>query len=103
MSYKKLISQRKREVENLISNMKRRKYNDEEEPHLDQPTLNPMVFYKAFQHITKQIFEKLGTKSLKNCRKVAKSWQVYATAIFMTVHGACLDRSMVVKLPRTRV
>ena len=37
--------------------------------------LNPMVFYPRFQHITEQIFEKLDSKSLKNCRKVSKSWQ----------------------------
>ena len=38
-------------------------------------SLNPMVFYEAFQHITESIFEKLDTKSLKNYRKVSKLWQ----------------------------
>ena len=39
------------------------------------PILNPMVFYQRFQLITKQIFEELDNRRLKNCRKVSKSWQ----------------------------
>ena len=42
---------------------------------ITQLTLNPMVFYQGFQHITEQIFEKMDEKSLKSCRAVAKSWQ----------------------------
>ena len=42
---------------------------------LQNESLNPMVFYEAFQHITESIFEKLDAKSLKDCRKVSKSWQ----------------------------
>ena len=42
---------------------------------MKMPPLNPMVFYPRFQHITEQIFEKLDGNSLKNCRKVSKSWQ----------------------------
>ena len=37
--------------------------------------LNPMVFYPGFPHIAEQIFEHLDNKSIKNCRKVSKSWQ----------------------------
>ena len=48
---------------------------DQSGNNMEESILNPMVFYEAFQHITEQIFEKLGTKSLKNCRKVSKSWQ----------------------------
>ena len=39
------------------------------------PPLNPMVFCPRFLHIAEQIFEHLDNKSLKNCRKVSKSWQ----------------------------
>ena len=46
-----------------------------ENKKMNVPPLNPMVFYPRFQHITEQIFEKLDSKSLKNCRKVSKSWQ----------------------------
>ena len=47
-----------------------------EELAFNQPTLNPLVFHQVFPHITEQIFEKMNDKSLKNCREVAKSWQI---------------------------
>ena len=37
--------------------------------------LNPMVFYLRFSHISEQIFKKMNKRSLRNSRKVAKSWQ----------------------------
>ena len=37
--------------------------------------VNPMVFYKGFQHISEYIFDILDIKSLQNCRRVSKSWQ----------------------------
>ena len=47
-----------------------------EESLINQPTLNPMVFHQLFPHITEQIFKIMDDKSLKNCRKVTKSWQI---------------------------
>ena len=38
-------------------------------------SLNPMVFYARFQHISEKVFENLDTKSLENCREVSKQWQ----------------------------
>ena len=38
-------------------------------------SLNPMVFYARFPHISEKIFESLNAKSLENCREVSKSWQ----------------------------
>ena len=38
-------------------------------------SLDPMVFYGRFQHISEKIFEKLDIQSLQNCRRVSKSWQ----------------------------
>ena len=37
--------------------------------------LNPMVFYPRFKHIVEKIFANLDSKSLSNCREIAKSWQ----------------------------
>ena len=42
---------------------------------MEKSSLNPMVFYAAFQHITKQIFKSLGEKDLINFREVARSWK----------------------------
>ena len=47
----------------------------EEQKPMNMPTLDPMVFHQRFSLITEQIFEKMDENSLKNCRKVAKSWQ----------------------------
>ena len=38
-------------------------------------SLNPMVFYERFQHISEKIIERLDIISLRNCREVSKSWQ----------------------------
>ena len=38
-------------------------------------TLNPTLFYPRFSHISEQIFVHLDNESLKNCRKVSKTWQ----------------------------
>ena len=38
-------------------------------------TLDPMVFYARFPHISEKIFEKLNINSLKKCREVSKSWE----------------------------
>ena len=42
---------------------------------MEKSFLNPMVFYAAFQHITKQIFKILDENDLKNFREVARSWK----------------------------
>ena len=42
---------------------------------MEVSTLDPMVFHLSFLHITEHIFERLDTKSLKNCKKVSKSWK----------------------------
>ena len=42
---------------------------------MEETFLNPMVFSPRFCHITDQIFKQLDSKSLKNCKEVAKSWQ----------------------------
>ena len=41
---------------------------------MDIGSLNPLVFYPGFPHITEQIFDRLDKVSLKSCRKVSKSW-----------------------------
>ena len=48
-----------------------------EETHLDQPALNPMIFYQGFPHITEQILEKLDEKSLQNSREVSKTMKYF--------------------------
>ena len=42
---------------------------------IEVPLLNPMVFYARFSHISEDIFKKMDSKSLKNCREVSKPWQ----------------------------
>ena len=44
---------------------------------LKVPTLNPMFFLPGFPHIAEQIFACMEEKSLKNSRKVSKSWLNY--------------------------
>ena len=39
-------------------------------------SLNPMIFYARFTHISKKIFEKMDIKSLQNSREVSKLWLV---------------------------
>ena len=54
---------------NVLRNKKKKKMS------MKIPTLNPMVFYPRFPHISEQIFDHLDIKSLENCREVSKSWQ----------------------------
>ena len=42
--------------------------------NFNKTSLNPMVFYARFPHISEKIFENLNIESLKNCRKISKSW-----------------------------
>ena len=37
-------------------------------------SLNPMVFYGRFPHISEKIFKNLNIESLKFCREVSKLW-----------------------------
>ena len=40
----------------------------------DIQTLDPIVFFAKSPKIYERIFEQLDSRSLTNCRKVAKSW-----------------------------
>ena len=42
---------------------------------MEEPILNPLVFYPRFPHIPELIFEQLDDESLTDCREVSKSWQ----------------------------
>ena len=46
----------------LINLSTEEKSNNMEETHIDQPTLNPMVFHQLFPHITEQIFKIMDDK-----------------------------------------
>ena len=47
---------------------------------MELPSLNPMVFYPRFLHVTKEIFAQLDNETLGSSRVVSKSWKEFVDA-----------------------